>query len=292
MKEFYVEPEAVGTRVDVFVAIRYPEFARSALGVLFDNKLVSINNEPAKPGEKLREDDIVRVDDTSLYIEPEKIDLPTLYEDEDVIVLNKPPGVLTHSKGSINTESTVASFLKDKITDETLRGNRAGIVHRLDRATSGVIIAAKTSNGLKWLQKQFSNRKTKKTYVAIVEGWAEPESAIIDAPIERNPKKPQTFRVGAEGKIAQTQYETIGKFEKGGKKYSKLELKPVTGRTHQLRVHLNYIGHPIVGDTVYGDGGGYMYLHALSLELTLPNKGRRVFKAELPEQFNEFINNV
>jgi 23S rRNA pseudouridine1911/1915/1917 synthase len=170
MQEYVVEPEAVGSRVDVFVADKYPQFARSALEVLFANQLVRINGETAKAGTKLRESDIVSVDEATLFSEPEPIDLPVIYEDQNVIVINKPVGILTHSKGSLNTEGTVASFLLPKIQDKGLTGNRAGIVHRLDRATSGVIIVAKNAEALKHLQKQFAQRKTKKTYIAIAEG--------------------------------------------------------------------------------------------------------------------------
>jgi 23S rRNA pseudouridine1911/1915/1917 synthase len=291
MQEFVVSPDDVGVRVDVFVAKQYPQFARSALEILFDNSLVQINGETAKAGTKLHEGDAVAVDETSLFSEPEPIDLLIIYEDQNVIVINKPVGILTHSKGSLNTEGTVASFLLPKIADKELTGNRAGIVHRLDRATSGVIIVAKNAEALKHLQKQFAQRKTKKTYIAVAEGWPEPAEAIIDAPIERNPKKPQTFRVGPTGKTAQTQYKTIDRFEKNGQQYALLELKPVTGRTHQLRVHLAFIGHPILGDRVYGKAGDYMYLHAESLEITLPGGVREIFEAPLPTPFKEFIKN-
>jgi 23S rRNA pseudouridine1911/1915/1917 synthase len=288
MQEYVVEPEAVGSRVDVFIASKYPQFARSALEVLFDNKLVQINGQTVKAGSKLREGDSVRVDETTLFQKPEPIDLQVIYEDAHVIVINKPPGVLTHSKGSLNIEGTVASFVLPKITDDNLRGNRAGIVHRLDRATSGVIIAAKNSKSLKYLQKQFSQRRTKKMYYAVVEGWPAQDGALIDASLLRNPKKPQTFKVGAGGKPAQTEYKVVKKFEKSGQKYALLELKPVTGRTHQLRVHLAYIGHPIVGDAVYGRAGGYTYLHAARLEVTHPGGERKVFEAPLPKIFKEF----
>lgn len=291
MQELSVGPEDVGVRVDVFVAKKYPDYARSALGVLFDNKLVLVNDDPVKAGHKLKESDLVRVDESLLLNIPADIDLPILHEDENSLVINKPVGVLTHSKGSLNQEATVATFLKPRITDEVLTGNRAGIVHRLDRATSGVIITAKNSEALAHLQKQFSQRKTKKTYFAIVEGWPAPEAAFIDAPIERNPKIPQTFRVGQNGKPAQTQYRTIQKFHRHGEKYALLELKPVTGRTHQLRVHLAYIEHPIVGDKVYGHEGEYMYLHAASLEITLPGGTRKIFEAPVPDKFNDFIQN-
>jgi 23S rRNA pseudouridine1911/1915/1917 synthase len=139
------------------------------------------------------------------------------------------------------------------------------------------------------MQKLLNICKTKKTYIAIAEGWPEPLEAIIDAPIERNPKKPQTFRVGPTGKTAQTQYKTIDRLQKSGQQYALLELKPVTGRTHQLRVHLAYINHPIVGDRVYGKAGDYIYLHAESLEITLLGGIRKIFKAPLPAPFKEFI---
>lgn len=289
MQEYVVEPEAVGIRVDVFVAQKYPQFARSALEVLFDNDLVLINTQTVKAGTKLREGDVVSVDETTLFSEPKPIDLPILYEDDNVVVINKPAGVLTHSKGSLNQESTVATFIKPKLNDESMAGNRAGIVHRLDRVTSGVIVTVKNSEALSYLQKQFSQRKTKKTYNAIVEGWPTPEEAVIDAPVERNLKRPQTFKVSSAGKSAQTKYKIVKKFEKNSKKYALLELNPVTGRTHQLRVHLAYIGHPIVGDRVYGHAGERTYLHAASLEITLPGGERKIFSAPLPEIFNEFI---
>jgi 23S rRNA pseudouridine1911/1915/1917 synthase len=290
MQEFIVGAADIGKRADVFVSQQYPKFARSALEILFKNNLVQINGRIAKAGSKLRLNDSVAIDEETLFREPENIDLPTLHEDENIVVINKPEGILTHSKGSINYESTVASFLQPKITDKSLTGNRAGIVHRLDRATSGVIIGVKNSEALKHLQKQFAQRKTKKTYFAIAEGWPTPAEALIDAPVARNPKRPQTFMIGPEGKSAQTQYKTIQNFEKKGKKYSLLELRPITGRTHQLRVHLNYIKHPIVGDPVYGTADKSMYLHAESLEVTLPGGVRKVFAAPLPQKFKDFIN--
>ena len=161
-------------------------------------------------------------------------------------------------------------------------------MHRLDRATSGVIICAKTPDALTWLQKQFAQRRTKKIYLAIVDGQVDPAAAIIDAPIARNPKKPQTFYVNSTGKTAQTEYRVIKEFTKNSKTYSLLELKPTSGRTHQLRVHLKYIGHPIVGDPVYGSGGVNLLLHASSLELTLPSSERKIFESTMPKHFKDF----
>jgi 23S rRNA pseudouridine1911/1915/1917 synthase len=288
MKEVRAGPDDVGLRLDIFLARQYPDFSRASLEPLFKADKVSLDSKPAKPGDKLRPGDKIRVDDALLYKTLGKIELPVLYEDEGVIVIDKPAGVLTHAKGALNTEASVASFLAAKITDKNLGGNRAGIVHRLDRVTSGVIIAAKTEAAQKYLQKQFAGRKAQKKYLAIVEGWPEPPEAIIDAPIERNPKRPQTFRVGAGGKPAQTRYHTLERFNLGGHDYAELELVPVTGRTHQIRVHLKYIGHPVVGDSLYGRGGSDLLLHASRLKIRLPSGEEKLFKSRRPKRFNEF----
>jgi 23S rRNA pseudouridine1911/1915/1917 synthase len=290
MNEFKVGENDAGLRVDVFVTKKYPQFARAALSILFDKQIVLLNSKVTKAGYKLKKGDVINLDESKLFMKPKEIKLPIIYEDKNVLVVNKPAGVLTHSKGSMNTEGTVGTFIAPLINNFELLGNRAGIVHRLDRATSGVIITAKNAEAMSYLQKQFSQRKTKKKYLAIIEGWPRHESAIIDAPIERNPKKPQTFRVGSGGKVAQTGYKILSKLSKNGVNFAYVELNPVTGRTHQLRVHLKHIGHPIVGDKVYGHSSSHMYLHAASLEITLPGGERRVFEAPLPKIFNEFIN--
>jgi 23S rRNA pseudouridine1911/1915/1917 synthase len=289
VKEYEVGLRDKGARADVAVAEKYPQFSRSALAGLFELGKVSVNGSPAKAGYKLKPGDIVAVDETLLHQKPPAIKLPVIYDAEDVLVINKPVGILTHSKGGLNTEPTVASFIKNKLTDKSLTGNRAGIVHRLDRGTSGVIITAKTQDMLKYLQKQFSTRKVKKIYWAIVQGSLEPPEAIIDAPIARNPNKPQTFFVSASGKSAITKYKLIKQFERDDQLYSLLELQPQTGRTHQLRVHLAYIGRPIVGDSVYGHGDGGILLHAGALELNLPDAKRKSFSAEMPPAFKEFM---
>ncbi len=284
MAKFKVGRESAGTRSDIFISEQYPEFSRSSLEGLFGAKKVLLNNKPVKGAYKTRLGDVLEVDDKILFIDPPEIDIPLIHSDKDVLVLNKPAGVLTHSKGALNTEATVASFIKPKL-DRELTGNRAGIVHRLDRGTSGVIITAKNKNSLKHLQKQFSERKTDKKYVAIVEGTPLPREAIIDAPIARNQKKPQTFKVSPEGKSARTKYKVLK--EAGGN--SLLEITPETGRTHQIRVHLAYIGHPVSGDNIYGHSGPRMFLHAASLTLDLPGGKKSCFTAPLPEQFNELI---
>jgi len=277
------QEKTVMQRLDQRVIQQIPEISRSFAAKLIEDGKVTVNNKTVtKAGYKLKSTDKVVVDHHELEQIIPEIELPVLYEDDDCVVINKPVGVLTHSKGAFNPEATVATWLSPRV--ENMDGERAGIVHRLDRATSGVMICAKTPEALSWLQKQFSQRRTKKTYNALVEGVLKPEEAVIDMPIERNPKKPQTFRVGSNGKPSKTHYKVI----KTGKKYSLIELKPETGRTHQLRVHLHQLKHPIVGDTLYdGAPADRLYLHALSLELTLPNRERKVFTTELPKEFEE-----
>jgi 23S rRNA pseudouridine1911/1915/1917 synthase len=273
-------------RLDQYVVRQMPTFSRGFAARIIEEGNVEVNGKPQlKAGYKVRPSDDIKI--TYNQSEQEKIpeiDLPVLYEDDDCVVINKPVGLLTHSKGTFNPEATVSTWLRGRI--KAMTGERAGIVHRLDRATSGVMICAKTPEALQWLQKQFSQRKTKKSYAAVVTGvMAEPE-AVIDMPIERNPKKPQTFRVGNNGKPATTAYKVL----KTDGTLSLLELKPATGRTHQLRVHLAQLGHPIVGDTFYdGKPAGRLFLHAHTLELTLPNRERKTFEVPVPPEFEGLL---
>lgn len=273
-------------RLDLRVVEQIPTLTRSYAAKLIEEGKVAVNGTVVtKAGYKMREGDVVVVDhDEDLFKQIPSIELEVLYEDDDCVVVVKPVGLLTHSKGAFNPEATVATWLRGRIRSMT--GERAGIVHRLDRATSGVMICAKTPEALLWLQKQFSQRRVKKTYSAIISGVIEPPEAVIDMPIGRNPKKPQTFRVGANGKPAVTAYQTI----KTVGNHTLLELKPETGRTHQLRVHLSHQHHPIVGDGLYGgEPAGRLYLHAHILEITLPNRERRVFTAPVPAAFDVFL---
>lgn len=288
MPKFRVKTSEAGQRADKFLAGRYPRFARSSLKGLFDQAKVKLGSGLLKPGHKLHSGDNVTVDDQLLNHRPEALDLPIIYEDENMVVINKPSGILSHSKGALNIEATVADFLRPKLNDQNLSGNRAGIVHRLDRATSGVMIMAKNKPTLDWLQKQFSTRQVKKTYLAIVADTLTPAEALIDAPIGRNPAEPKSFKVTPRGRPAQTHYKLLKAFSKGGRQYALVELSPLTGRTHQLRVHLKYIGHPVVGDQVYGAGGDKLYLHAAELAIKLPSGEPKIFKAPLTSDFKTF----
>ncbi len=293
MRKLTVDEASVGLRADVFVARELNGFSRSLISKLFETGDVLLDGTKLKPGAKLKLDQNIEIDDSILFETPPKIDIPIIYQDKNVIVVNKPAGVLTHAKGGFNNEATVASFIADKLDGTIPKTNKAGIVHRLDRATSGVMICARNELTQKFLQKQFAQRKTKKTYFAVVEGKLDQQKLIIDAPITRNPKQPQSFTVNVNGKSAQTVVEELKLLDllsisKKKVSCSLLELKPTTGRTHQLRVHLKYISHPIVGDNLYGGklkNWSNLLLHAAQLELTLPGGVRKVFNAPLPEYF-------
>lgn len=273
-------------RLDTFLAVLYPAVSRSFLQKLCSSEQVLVNTRPEKSGYKLRDgDEVTILYDMASIGQIEDIDLPILFENQDIVVINKPAGVISHARGRYWNEPSVASFIR-QITGQD--GERAGIVHRLDRATSGVMVCAKNQATMAFLQKQFADRKVVKKYVAVVQGHMSPSSAIIDMPIERNPKAPATFRVGPNGKAAQTQYSVL----KSSKNHDMLELLPRTGRTHQLRVHLKHSGHPIAGDLLYGGRKtNRLFLHAQSIELNLPGGKPIVFTAPLPQEFNELLEN-
>lgn len=269
-------------RLDKYVARMNPTVSRAFAEKIVEDGYVTVNGvAETKGGYKLRETDVIVINyEVPVAAVYPHIEIPIIYEDHDCVVINKPAGILSHSKGAYNPEATVASWLVDRTSE--MSGERAGVIHRLDRATSGVMICAKNPAASVWLQKQFAQRKVKKTYMAVVNGELSDSHAMIDMPIERNPKKPQTFRVGSNGKTAQTEYIVIAR----NKTHSLLELKPTTGRTHQLRVHLAHIGHPIVGDTLYdGETAVRLYLHAKSLEITVPSRERKLFETETPKEF-------
>ncbi len=212
-------------------------------------------------------------------------ELPILYEDDDVIVVNKPSGLLTHAKGGLSTEPTVAEIIRPK-TSFASDTDRPGIVHRLDRDTSGALIIAKTADAAVHLQQQFAQRTTKKTYLAVTYGVPKLAAAKIDLPIGRNPSAPSTFRIDPNGKPAQTTYRVLAATDTR----ALIELKPTTGRTHQLRVHMVHLNTPILGDRVYGKpNASRLMLHAQKLEITLPSGERKTFEAATPEEFKQLF---
>lgn len=256
------------TRLDILLVEKYKSYNRSTLQRFIRDGFVTVDGVVAKkPNQKFEEG--VKIE-LNVPTELKNADLKpaVIYEDDNVIVLDKPAGLLSMAKGEYCPEKTLEDF--------------GLLVHRLDRDTSGVVILAKNVEVQKFLRKQFQDRKTHKTYYAIVSGRPKLDAARVDLPIARDLKRPTTFRVDPNGKASETYYRVL----KSDGKHSLVELKPTTGRTHQLRVHMKYLGHPIIGDPVYGDeDASRLFLHAKALEITLPGGERRVFEADLPQDF-------
>lgn len=264
------KPEKV--RLDILLTEIYKSYNRSTLQKFIELGYVTVNGSLAKKSNQKFERG-VKIE-LKIPEEMKNADLVpnVIYEDKDVIVLDKPAGLLSMAKGEYCPEKTLEQY--------------GLLVHRLDRDTSGVVILAKNEEVQKYLKKQFQNRKVHKTYYAIVEGRPKLDEARIDLPIIRDLKHPTTFRVDANGKASETYY----KVEKANDWCALVCLRPTTGRTHQLRVHMKYLGHPIIGDVVYGDiQADRLYLHATFLELTLPGGERRIFEARLPSSFSEIL---
>ena len=272
------------TRLDIELTSRFDKILRNTWQKYIKAGYVSVNSKVITINKfNVSEADIIETNVPELQ-DFSKSELPIIYLDDNVVVIDKPIGVLSHSKGALNDEFTVAKFF-ERYCDYNKDTNRPGIVHRLDRDTSGVMIGARNDETAKLLQRQFASRKTKKTYVAIVEGLPKSSKAIIDLPIGRNPSAPSTFKVDSKGKVAVTKYEVLDSNEK----YSLIKLEPATGRTHQLRVHMQYINTPIRGDRVYGKSSDRLYLHAYSLEITIPKGDRKVFFAPVPSAFTDIF---
>ena len=280
---FRISPTKV--RLDIYLSTKFDTtISRSLWQKYIKAGYVSVNNK-AVTTPKFEVDE---TDEIALNL-PEKeqtdVDLPILYEDNDVIVVNKPSGLLTHAKGGLSDEPTVAEIIRPKTSFAT-DTDRPGIVHRLDRDTSGLLIIAKNPESAAHLQRQFAERTAKKTYIAITDGKPKLNAAKIDLPIGRNPSAPSTFRIDPNGKPAQTTYHVLAENDA----QSLVELKPTTGRTHQLRVHLAHLNAPILGDRVYGKSSDCrMMLHAQKLEITLPSGERKVFEAAIPDEFKRFF---
>lgn len=267
-------------RIDQVLAETYPEHSRSTWQKYIKAGNVRVNDQLIT-SVKAEVDEADNIAVTTLApADFSNRELPILYLDESLIVVNKPAGILTHSKGVENDEFTVAEFFR-RYTSAGLDTNRPGIVHRLDRDTSGVIIGGRTPDVCLHLKAEFSDRKARKDYLAIVIGTPKHPKAKIDLPIARSPSAPGTFRVDSKGKSAITEYEVLATSDN----MSLIRLHPLTGRTHQLRVHLQYLGTPIVGDRVYGKPANRLYLHAFRLGITTNTGNLQTFTAPIPPEF-------
>lgn len=284
-KEVYLlRDEPQSARLDLALVERLGLESRSTYKKRITRGEVLVNGEVELSSKRaVKDSDVLTIQTPEVVIDIPEIEV--IYEDDNVVVINKPVGLLTHAKGALVEEYTAADFVKDK-TAHKADTNRPGIVHRLDRATSGVLLMVKNDETASMISKQFTDRTTKKTYAAVVSGIPDPEKAKIDLPIGRNPSAPSTFRVDASGKVAETIYEV----QEVSDTHALLTLKPRTGRTHQLRVHMAHVGTPILGDVVYGkEKADRMYLHAYKLEITLPGGVRKVFEAPVPASFHEAV---
>lgn len=243
-----------GTRIDLYLAEIMPDISRSKIQTFIKTGKILVNNISKKPSYELRAGDIITGDTESavIKIEPENIGLDIIWEDENMAVINKPSGMLTHPTAQETSGTLVNALLfkyKENLSD--LNGEfRRGIVHRLDRNTSGLIMIAKNNPAHEYLASQIKERNFSKKYLAIVKGVVEQEEFIIDSPIGRNPKQPHKMEVNKDGKESYTGVKVLERF----KTATLIELDLITGRTHQIRVHMASIGHPVYNDTLYGFG--------------------------------------
>jgi 23S rRNA pseudouridine1911/1915/1917 synthase len=288
--------EEPGKRLDRLVRDRIPHLSRTQGQRLIEAAQVTVNGLPRKPAYRVTPGQRVTVslppEDPEVAVLPQPIPLDIIYEDEHLIVVNKPAGMVVHPAPGHPDGTLVNALLAHcPMIAEAGRRERAGIVHRLDKETSGVLVVAKDENALKALHQQFRNRAVDKTYLALVRGRVQPPEGIIEVPIGRDPRDRQRMTALAEGKYARTRYRAVEFF----RKHTLLEAHPHTGRTHQVRVHLSWLGYPVVGDGRYGPRRQRLlkdrhFLHAHRLGLTHPNTGEKMtFEAPLPAELKAVL---
>lgn len=293
--------EQTPDRLDKFLVSTLPEFSRARLQGLIAEGFVLINNVPAKKAGQLIEDG----DDIEVHIPPpvpsslvaENIPLDIIFENDDLIVVNKPAGMVVHPAAGHYSGTLVNAVLGYDPDLEGIGGEeRPGLVHRLDKETSGLIILAKNERAHNWLQDQFRLRQVEKTYLALVDGKPPTPTGRVEAPIGRDPSHRKKMAIVSQGKgrEAVSEYKTLESF----KNHTLLEFHPHTGRTHQIRLHCQFLGCPIVGDAVYGKRTVTLtidrhFLHAFRLKIILPGeKSPRMFEAELPEELKNVLDEV
>lgn len=289
-----------GKRLDSFLHERLPEFSRSRLQSWIKEDRVLLNGAPARPSYVLRGGESVSVEPASLpplKAEAEALPLKILYEDEDVVVVDKPAGMVVHA-GAGHSRGTLVNALLHHMDGSlsSINGDlRPGIVHRLDRDTSGVLVVARTDVAHRALARQFHDREVEKTYLALVHGRMKQAQGRITSPVSRDPvrRTRMTARLAA-GRSALTEYRVIEEFER----FSYLEVRIGTGRTHQIRVHLSSIRHPIVGDRLYGAPAsipglaplGRFFLHAHRLRFRSPSSGEWLtVESPVPQELHTFL---
>lgn len=296
---FTVLSEEAGQRIDVYISEKIEDMSRSHVQKLIDENNIYVNNKATKSNYKVRALDIIRVvipEPVKLDLVPENIDIEILFEDEDVIVVNKPQGMVVHPAVG-NYKGTLVNALLGRCSNlSSINGViRPGIVHRIDKDTTGVLVIAKNDNSHKKLAEQIKNHSVKRVYVALVEGIIKDEKGTIDIPIGRHPvERKKMAVVSRNGRKAITHYKVIERYREN----TLIEARLETGRTHQIRVHMAYIGHPLVGDPVYGyKRQKYKLkgqaLHAKTLGFIHPTSGEYMeFTAPMPEYFESLLNKL
>jgi len=312
--ELTAADEAVGKRLDAFLAERIEGWSRSQLQRLIDDEDVLVNGAAARSSYKVREGDVIDVELTAhddVRFEPEDIPLDIVFEDDCLAVINKPAGMVVHpgagvSKGTLANAIAYHFDLKTQ-KPEREQGrdraeNRVGIVHRLDKDTSGLIVVAKNVETQEALSAAFRDRKVQKSYIALVHGSPREDSGTIGRPIARDRWHRTKMTVAANGRQALTLWKVRARYEK----FALLDVEIKTGRTHQIRVHLASINHPVVGDTTYNEGRdnsiansgvkkavehlGRFFLHSAHLAFDHPKTGERQrFDQPLPPELAEFL---
>lgn len=285
-------------RIDKFLAARLPELSRSRLQALIRDGLVTLDGQIARKGGQLVdfnttvEVQIPAREQTQLL--PEKIPLDIIFENKDVLVINKPAGIVVHPSAGHSSGTLVHAVLAHAPDIEGIGGKeRPGVVHRLDKDTSGIILMAKNDTSHRWLQNQFRAHKAIKTYLALVDGKPPTAKGRVEAPIGRDPtnRKKMAIVPPNKGRQAISEYRSLKIFPK----HTLLEVRPITGRTHQIRIHLSFLGCPVVGDRVYGRRHPSLdldrqFLHAARLDIRLPGeKDTRAFEAPVPKDLERLL---
>jgi 23S rRNA pseudouridine1911/1915/1917 synthase len=291
--------DAVGQRLDRALADALPVLSRTQIQQLIKEGQVVLNGQPARASQRLEGGEhavVIMPDIKETGLVAEAIPLDIQYEDDDCILINKPAGMVVHPSTG-HQQGTLVNAILAHCPDILGVGGerRPGIVHRLDKDTSGLILVAKNDQALRYLQAQFKARTVVKTYLALVEGIIRPDSALIDAPLGRDPR--QRKRIGvitqqsAQARPSQTRYNTLVSYDD----FTLVECLPLTGRTHQIRVHLAYIGYPLVGDKIYGRRKQRLplsrhFLHAAQLTFRRPSDGQEMtFRTELPPELQAVL---
>jgi 23S rRNA pseudouridine1911/1915/1917 synthase len=314
-----VSPDDAGRRLDQFLTLRLENISRARVQQLISQQKVLVNDAPAKVSLKLHGGETIRIVGEAkrppLKAIAEEIPLEIVYEDDDLAVINKPAGMMVHAGAGATDEArnrgTLVNALLHHLASLSQVGGelRPGIVHRLDKETSGLIVVAKNDETHRKLGAQFAAREVKKKYIALVHGWVEKETGTINQSIRRDPVRRIRMTVRGEGgRTAITHYRVMQRIESSLGKFTLLDIKIETGRTHQIRVHMAAMGHPVAGDRVYGASKspllakearsgaptlGRNFLHAAELEFRHPRTGELVsLKAGLPGELVEFRHRI